>query len=52
MSTTLDKTIARAEGFLKRFRDKPDWEVREIACGHDVAIDMPEELMRVLVAAA
>src|SRR3954471_14230662 len=23
MSTTLDKTIARAEGFLKRFRDKP-----------------------------
>ncbi len=23
MSGTLDKTIARAEGFLKRFRDKP-----------------------------
>ncbi len=23
MSGTLDKTIARAEGFLKRFREKP-----------------------------
>ena len=23
MSTTLDKTIARAEGFLKRFRETP-----------------------------
>ena len=23
MSTTLDKTIARAEGFLKRFRERP-----------------------------
>ena len=23
MSTTLDKTVARADGFLKRFRDKP-----------------------------
>lgn len=35
-----------------RFRDDPAWTVQEIQCGHDVAVDMPDELTALLKADA
>lgn len=34
------------------YRKTPGWTVRELACGHDMAIDMPDELTEVLIDAA
>jgi pimeloyl-ACP methyl ester carboxylesterase len=34
------------------YRNDPQWQVHEIACGHDVPIDMPEELSALLEGAA
>ncbi|MDB5554452.1 MAG: Salicylate esterase [Rhizobium sp.] len=42
------------DGFGKtadKYRDAPGWTVREIATGHDVAIDAPDELVGMLVEA-
>lgn len=39
-------------GIADRFRGDPAWTVHELKCGHDVAIDMPEELVGVLEGAA
>lgn len=53
-----DKTYILAtgwDGFGKtadKYRNAPGWTVREIATGHDVAIDAPDELVRMLVEAA
>ena len=38
--------------FAERFRGREGWTVREIACGHDVPILMPEELTAMLEEAA
>jgi pimeloyl-ACP methyl ester carboxylesterase len=43
------------EGFgevAKKYRSDPMWTVREIPCGHDVPIDMPDELTQMLIEAA
>lgn len=34
------------------FRNRPDWNIHEIDCGHDVPIDRPERLAEMLEAAA
>lgn len=39
-------------GIADRFRDDPAWQVHEVACGHDVPIDMPDELTALLEKAA
>lgn len=42
----------RWDGFSKtatKHRDTPGWTVREIATGHDAAIDAPDQLARMLV---
>jgi pimeloyl-ACP methyl ester carboxylesterase len=36
----------------QKYRTDPGWTVREVACGHDVPIDMPDELAQMLIAAA
>jgi pimeloyl-ACP methyl ester carboxylesterase len=38
--------------FAERLARDPAWQVRSIACGHDVMLDRPEELAEALVAAA
>ncbi len=40
------------QGVAAGFRDKPGWQVHELECGHDMAIDMPDELTELLLAAA
>lgn len=40
------------QGIAARFREAPAWNVREVACGHDVPIDKPEELTALLEEAA
>lgn len=40
------------QSFAEPLRGQPGWTVREIACGHDIAIERPEELSDVLEAAA
>jgi pimeloyl-ACP methyl ester carboxylesterase len=35
-------------GFAARLRSDPDWRYHEIACGHDVMLDAPEELASIL----
>ena len=30
------------------FRDDPAWTVHELACGHDVPMDLPDELTALL----
>lgn len=35
----------------QKFRNEPGWSVQEIACGHDVPIDMPDELTAMLIQA-
>lgn len=40
------------QNIADRFRGAPGWAVREVACGHDVAIDKPEELTGLLEEAA
>jgi hypothetical protein len=32
-----------------RLRDHPDWHVREIACGHNIMLDRPQELATLLL---
>ncbi|MGH8308860.1 MAG: alpha/beta fold hydrolase [Steroidobacteraceae bacterium] len=51
------KTFIRATGWAGPFdaavataRSDPSWTVYEIACGHDVAIDKPDELAAILEA--
>lgn len=34
--------------FAERFRAKPDWTVDGIACGHDIAVEKPDELADLL----
>ena len=38
--------------FADKLRDDLDWTVHEVPCGHDVAIDMPDELTTLLEQAA
>lgn len=35
-------------GYAQKFRTDPGWQVRELPCGHDVGIDMPDELTALL----
>lgn len=35
-----------------KYRKTPGWTVRELACGHDMPIDMPDELTDLIVEAA
>jgi hypothetical protein len=38
--------------FADAFRQDPAWQVHELACGHDVPVDMPDELTALLIEAA
>ena len=38
--------------FAERTRNDPDWRYEEIACGHDVMIDAPDELADALIRAS
>ena len=40
------------QGSADGVRNQPGWTVREVVCGHDVPIDMPEELSGLLEEAA
>lgn len=40
------------QSFADKYRKDPAWQVREVACGHDVPIDMPDELTALLEEAA
>jgi pimeloyl-ACP methyl ester carboxylesterase len=51
------KTFVRATGWdgpfaetVNALRSEPGWTVHEVACGHDIAIDMPEDLAAILEA--
>ncbi len=54
------KTYIRAKGWnapgfdnvVTRLRSDPSWNLREIACGHDAMIDMPDRLTEMLIEAA
>ncbi|WMT89438.1 alpha/beta fold hydrolase [Pelagibacterium sp. H642] len=37
---------------LDKFRADPGWTIRELPCGHDIAVDLPDELAELLMAAA
>ena len=37
---------------LAKFASDPSWTVHQVACGHDIPIDKPDELVRILEAAA
>jgi pimeloyl-ACP methyl ester carboxylesterase len=36
-------------GVADRFRGKEGWTIRDIPCGHDVPVDMPDELTQMLI---
>jgi pimeloyl-ACP methyl ester carboxylesterase len=38
--------------FGARFKDDPGWQFVSFACGHDVMVDLPQELAAALIAAA
>ena len=38
--------------FAEKAKAHPDWRYREVPCGHDVMIDMPDELTALLIEAA
>lgn len=48
------KTFVEATGWdgfhetAEKLRKDPSWQVRQVACGHDVPIDMPDELTAML----
>lgn len=44
----LAKRGAGFGGVAERFRGQPGWRVEELDCGHDVGIDMPDELVALL----
>jgi pimeloyl-ACP methyl ester carboxylesterase len=54
------KTYIRAKGYenpsfdraLSAVRSDPSWQCHEIACGHDVMVDMPDRLSELLLQAA
>jgi pimeloyl-ACP methyl ester carboxylesterase len=53
------KSFVLATGWGRGFSDtanalrtEPDWTVHEVACGHDIAIDKPDELAGILEMAA
>lgn len=52
------KTYVQATGWngfaaiADRFRDRPDWTVEAIRCGHDIAVEKPDELADLLERAA
>jgi pimeloyl-ACP methyl ester carboxylesterase len=54
-----ERTYIYAEGWApsgftpiyERLKADPGWTVHSVPCGHDVMVDMPEELARLLVAA-
>jgi pimeloyl-ACP methyl ester carboxylesterase len=48
VATGWDAFAASAE----KYRKTPGWTVRELACGHDMPIDMPDELTQLLIEAA
>jgi pimeloyl-ACP methyl ester carboxylesterase len=39
---------ARFDADADKVRARPDWEVTELPCGHDVMVDMPERLAEIL----
>jgi pimeloyl-ACP methyl ester carboxylesterase len=51
------KTYIRAKGypsipfdaFYEKFRAEPGWRAYELPCGHDVMVDMPQQLADILV---
>lgn len=36
----------------KKLEADPAWDVRRLACGHDIALDLPDEVTKILIAAA
>ena len=54
------KTYIRAKGFpspifdqtLAKLKTNPDWKTFEVACGHDVMVDMPDRLVEILLEVA
>jgi pimeloyl-ACP methyl ester carboxylesterase len=56
----VDKTYVFATGWTpspfepisKKIRDDPAWKFRELPCGHDTMVDMPEETAVILLSAA
>ena len=43
---------ATFQGSYERARDDPDWSAHILPCGHDLMVDMPEELAAILVSEA
>jgi pimeloyl-ACP methyl ester carboxylesterase len=41
---------ASLQGVQERVRSEPGWAYREIACGHDAMLDLPEELAELCLA--
>jgi hypothetical protein len=49
VATGWDGPFGRMSG---KYRGAPGWTVHELACGHDIPIDMPDELTALLIEAA
>jgi pimeloyl-ACP methyl ester carboxylesterase len=54
------KTYIRARGYpsdafdavVKKLKDDPSWTMRELECGHDAMLDMPQQVADLLVTSA
>ncbi|MDI4236488.1 hypothetical protein OZ411_27105 [Bradyrhizobium sp. Arg237L] len=54
------KTYIRAHGYpavhfdavVNKLKDNPGWTMRELECGHDAMLDMPQQLADLLMASA
>jgi pimeloyl-ACP methyl ester carboxylesterase len=44
--------VPTSQQFAARFKDDQGWQIINIACGHEVMIDRPQELAAALIAAA
>jgi pimeloyl-ACP methyl ester carboxylesterase len=40
------------DAFVTRFKSDPAWDVRSLPCGHDIMVDMPDQLAAMLIDAA
>jgi pimeloyl-ACP methyl ester carboxylesterase len=57
---TPKKTYIRARGYaspsfdaaLAKVRGQPSWRTHELACGHDIMLDMPQRLAEILIESA
>jgi pimeloyl-ACP methyl ester carboxylesterase len=41
-------SAAPLDDATKAFRSDPSWRVHELGCGHDIPVDMPDELAQIL----